>query len=83
MRRDDLYLNDIIESTDHVAAFIAGVDFATFQESEMMRSAVVQKLAIIGEAAARLSEEVRNRHPEVPWPTRRFSKHPSSRLFRN
>jgi uncharacterized protein with HEPN domain len=29
---------------------------------------VVQKLAIIGEAAARVSEELRNRHPHVPWP---------------
>ena len=48
MRRDDLYLNDIIESTDHIAEFIAGVDFAAFQKSEMMRSAVVQKLAIVG-----------------------------------
>ncbi len=34
----------------------------------MMRSAVVQKLAIIGEAAARLSEETRNRYPAIPWP---------------
>jgi len=67
MRRDELYLNDIIESANPIAAFIDGVDFAAFQESEMMRSAVVQKLAIIGEAAARLSEVVwraaRNRCP--------------------
>jgi hypothetical protein len=68
MRRDDLYLNDIIEAADHIAAFIAGADFEAFQKSEMMRSAVVQKLAIIGEAAARVSEGLRSRHTEVPWP---------------
>ncbi|MBI1898476.1 MAG: DUF86 domain-containing protein [Acidobacteria bacterium] len=68
MRRDDLYLSDIIEATDHIGEFIAGADFEAFQKSEMMRSAVVQKLAIIGEAVARLSEGLRNRHPEVPWP---------------
>ena len=68
MRRDDLYLNDIIEAADHIAAFIAGADFETFQKSEMTRSAVVQKLAIIGEAAARVSEELSSRHTEVPWP---------------
>lgn len=33
-----------------------------------MRSAVVQKLAIFGEAAARLSEELTSRYPGVPWP---------------
>jgi uncharacterized protein with HEPN domain len=34
----------------------------------MLRSAVVQKLATIGEAAARVSEDVKGRHPQVPWP---------------
>jgi len=68
MRRDELYLKDIVEAVDHIAAFIAGADFAAFQDSEMMRSAVVQKLAIVGEAAGRVSEVLRVRHPEVPWP---------------
>jgi len=34
----------------------------------MLRSAVVQKLGTIGEAAAHVSEELATRHPEVPWP---------------
>jgi uncharacterized protein with HEPN domain len=67
MRRDELYLSDIIEAADHVAAFIEGADFEAFQKSEMMRNAVVQKLAIIGEAAP-ISEGLRAGHPEVPWP---------------
>jgi uncharacterized protein with HEPN domain len=68
MRREDLYLNDIIEAADHIAAFLAGTDFEAFQKSEMLRSAVVQKLAIIGEASARLPEALQNRYPQVPWP---------------
>jgi uncharacterized protein with HEPN domain len=28
---------------------------------------VLHELTVIGEAAARLTEEFRNRHPEVPW----------------
>jgi uncharacterized protein with HEPN domain len=68
MRHDSLYLTDIIEAADHIAAFIAETDFPAFQKSELLRSAVVQKLAIIGEAAARVSEELTTRHPQVPWP---------------
>ena len=68
MRRERLYLTDIVEATDHIAAFIASTDYEGFQNSEMVRSAVVQKLAIIGEAAARVSEGMKSRHPEVPWP---------------
>lgn len=33
----------------------------------MLRSAIVQKLAIIGEAAARVSDELKSRHLQVPW----------------
>ncbi len=68
MRREDLYLNDIVEAADHIATFITGADFDAFLKSEMMRSAVVQKLAIIGEAAARLPETLKTLHTEVPWP---------------
>src|SRR5579863_1588672 len=68
MRREDLYLTDIAEAADRIGEFIDGADFAAFQESEILWSAVVQKLAIIGEAAARVSDELRGRHPHVPWP---------------
>ncbi len=68
MRLERLYLNDIVEAADHIAQFIAGVDFETFKKSEMLRSAVVQKLGIVGEAAAHIPEELTARYPEVPWP---------------
>ena len=32
-----------------------------------MRSAVVHQLTVIGEAVARLSPEVKDPHPEIPW----------------
>lgn len=68
MRHETLYLNDIVEAADHIAEFIAGTNFQAFQESEMLRSAVVQKLGVIGEAAGRISANLTDRHPEVPWP---------------
>lgn len=68
MRRDDLYLNDIVEAADHIATFLGQVDFDSFRQSELIRSAVVQKLAIIGEAAARTSDELTGRFPQIPWP---------------
>jgi uncharacterized protein with HEPN domain len=68
MRHEDLYLSDIVEAADHIAEFIAKTDLQTFEKSELLRSAVAQKLAIIGEAAGRVSEELKARHPEVPWP---------------
>ena len=44
-----------------------GKDQDAFRGSDLLRSAVVQKLSVIGEAAARLSDELKARTPEVPW----------------
>ena len=68
MRREELYLRDIVEAADFIAKFVEGLTRTAFQESELVRSAVVQKLAVIGEAAAHVIEPVRTRHPDVPWP---------------
>lgn len=40
MRRDELYLNDIVEAADHIAAFLHDTDFEAFLKSELIRSAV-------------------------------------------
>ena len=50
MRREVLYLSDIVEAADHIAEFISGIDLDDFARSELVRSAVAQKLLIIGEA---------------------------------
>ena len=68
MQRDELYLEDIIEACDYIAGFVEGVDFDDFSDSELIRSAVLEKLIVIGEAVSRLSGEFKDRHPEVEWP---------------
>ncbi len=68
MRHEILYLTDIVEAADHIAEFLGGTGAEEFQNSELVRSAVVHKLSIIGEAAARVSEDLRAGNPQVPWP---------------
>ena len=67
MRREQLYLQDIIEAADAIDGFLGGVGRDAFAEDDMVRSAILQKLTIIGEAAARLSAEFRRRHAEIEW----------------
>lgn len=42
MRRDELYLVDMIESCRHVRSFLVDVDIETWSSSELVRSAVLQ-----------------------------------------
>lgn len=68
MRREILFLTDIVDAADHVAGFVEDITLEQFEQSELVRSAVAQKLAIIGEAAGRISTELKIRATEIPWP---------------
>ncbi len=66
-RRELLYLNDIVEAAEAISTFIAGQDRDSFVGNDLVRSAILQKLQIIGEAAAHVSEETRSLTARVPW----------------
>lgn len=67
MRRDHLYLDDVVEAAEAISSFLAGVTEEQFLASDLLQSAVLQKLTIIGEAAARLSPEIKASAPHIPW----------------
>lgn len=67
MRSDRLYLADILDAIEAIERFVSGIEEDEFVASELVQSAVLQKLSVIGEAAGRLSDETRNKISEVPW----------------
>lgn len=67
MRPEKLYLTDLVEAAQAIDRFLAGEDFDEFERNEMMNSAVLQKLAVIGEAVAHLPKEFTTRFPDIPW----------------
>lgn len=67
MRSDRLYLVDMVEAAEAIETFIRGVDAERFVRDDLVRSAVLHKLTVIGEAAARVSMPLRARFAEVPW----------------
>ena len=67
MRREKLYLNDIVEAADAIQLFLRDVSQDAFLQNDLIWSAVLQKLTIIGEAVARLPSELRAHHPDIEW----------------
>jgi uncharacterized protein with HEPN domain len=67
MPRDEHYLADLLEAASAIKGFLSGVEKDAFLASDLLQSAVLHKLTIIGEAANRLTPEFRAGHPEVPW----------------
>jgi len=68
MRPERLYLADIVEAADAIGRFLEGISREAFMQDELRQSAVLQKLIVIGEAAARLPRTFTKQHPEIPWP---------------
>jgi uncharacterized protein with HEPN domain len=58
---------DIIDNADAAQRFIAGMTFAGFVADLRTNYAVVRCLEIVSEASRRLTDAMRERHPEVPW----------------
>ena len=67
MRPEKLYLTDIIEAADAIGRFCNGTSIEALLDDEIRQAAILQKLIVIGEAAARLPDEFHQKYPEIPW----------------
>jgi len=67
MSRDEALLLDILLAAGDVQAYTEGLDFDGFKASKLHQDAVVRKLEVIGEAAKRISEQMKAKAPDIPW----------------
>jgi uncharacterized protein with HEPN domain len=68
MKRDDsIYLQHILDAIAKVQIYLRAVDEASFFTDSLVQDGVIRQIEIIGEAAKRLSGEVRAQYAHVPW----------------
>ncbi len=67
MKDDTIYIEHILQSIDRIELYLYGKDHQSFSTDFMTQDAVVRQLEIIGEATKRISKELRNLNPQVPW----------------
>ena len=66
MSSDDALLHFIEECLDLLDEYSAGGADA-FLAEHLVQDAVVRRMEILADAAGRLSDELKERHPEIPW----------------
>lgn len=61
------YVDDMTAFTERVIAYTESLDQAQFVASSLNYDATLRNLELIGEAATHIPDDVRTRHPEIPW----------------
>ena len=61
------FLEDIRAAAMKAQAFVAGMTYDSFAADDKTAFAVVRALELIGEAAKRIPQDVRDQNPDVPW----------------
>jgi len=67
MKDDLVYVAHMLDTARSVVAKTHGIDRAVFDADENLRLAVTHLIQIIGEAAARVSDDIRDAHQDIPW----------------
>ena len=61
------YLTDACDAMNDISSFIRGMDFRAFSRDRKTINAVVRSLEVIGEAVKKIPDDLKHRHPEIPW----------------
>ena len=67
MRDDRQRLADIVEATKLLGIFQAGRSRDDLKKDLLLRSALLHQLFVIGEAATRISQHLKDKYPGIPW----------------
>jgi uncharacterized protein with HEPN domain len=66
-RADIEFLSDIQEATRRVGIYTKNVDYENFLKDIKTQDAVIRNLEIIGEAVKNISDDFKDKHPQILW----------------
>ena len=68
MRKDDIIrLKHMLDAAKEARSFASGKKRSDLDANRQLTLALVKDIEIIGEAASKISEETRTKHPAMPW----------------
>ena len=67
MRPEEFFLRDIVIACRNANRFAGELNREEFEKSDLYQSAIQYNLLIIGEAAFRISRDLRSRHKNLDW----------------
>jgi uncharacterized protein with HEPN domain len=62
-----MFVGDILEAIDKIERYTKGLAYEKFAQNSILVDEVIGNLEIIGEASENIPEDVREKHPDIPW----------------
>lgn len=66
-RNDIDLIRDIAESVARISLYTLNMEYEEFRKDKKTQDAVIRNIEIMGEATKKLSEDMRNDNPNIPW----------------
>jgi len=68
MRKNDvIYLKHILDAISRIEEYVKGVKREDYMRNNLLQDGVIRQIEIMGEAAKRLSSEIKEKYPNLPW----------------
>lgn len=64
---DTVFLRHILDASNKIEEYLTNINETSFHQNSLIQDGVVRQIEIIGEAARRISKDIQNGSPNVPW----------------
>ena len=67
MRRDALFVTEMLDAAERIIELVGDLGHLEGQHERVVVESLLWNFTVLGEAAARVSPELKDAHPKVPW----------------
>lgn len=67
MKDDIVYLRHILDAISRIEEYTKRVKYDDFMSDNLVQAGVMREIEIIGEATKRVTSEIREKYPDIPW----------------
>lgn len=67
VKSDEVYIKHILDEIEFLKMHSRNLEFADLMQDEVLKRAIPRSLEIIGEAAKNISEQFKEKYPDIDW----------------